>query len=137
VLEEVGPIRANHLRAAGLPAIFGPNSLALRFPAGYSAYDYCADDRTTGLIQSALKRITGSDWSVRVDQASGTGNGSHQRVGQPAPDRRKDVLQLPLFRKAAEVLGVQLLKVDDGFSPATTAAEPIPDAGFAPDTDEG
>ena len=139
VLEELGPIRANHLRVAGLPAIFGPNSLAVRFPAGYSAYDYCADDRTVGLIQAALKRITGAEWMVRVEQVSGTSGGSHP-VEPPAvaPDRRKDILQLPLFRRAAEVLGAQLVKMDEGFSPAAApaAARPTGDE-LAPDTDEG
>ena len=138
VLEEVGPIRANNLRTAGLPAIFGPNSLAVRFPAGYSAYDYCADDRTIGLIAAALKRVTGGDWSVRVEQLSGAANGSHPPLPPPAPDRRKDLLQLPLFKKAADALGAQLVKVDDGFAPtAVVPAGPAPGRVNPTDTDEG
>jgi DNA polymerase-3 subunit gamma/tau len=140
VLEEVGPIRANHLRAAGLPAIFGPKALCLRFPAGYSAYDYCADDRTVGAIQSVLKRLTGTEWSVRIELRPGQPSEPTQTTPPPGIDRRKDLLQLPLFKKAVDDLGAQLVKVDEGFSPGGTAGiNPAsrPEIDLPVDADEG
>ncbi len=137
VLQEVGPMRRGQLQFAGLPAILGPNSLAIRFPAGYSsAYDSCASESGVEVIQRALKRITHKDWLVRVELASGP-------VGSPPPgavparpeQRTKDLLQLPLFKKAADVLGAQLVRVDEGFDPqAVPDARPAADA--APDPDE-
>ncbi len=137
VLQEVGPMRRGQLQFAGLPAILGPNSLAIRFPAGYSsAYDSCASESGVEVIQRALKRITHKDWLVRVELANGP-------VGSPPPgavparpeQRTKDLLQLPLFKKAADVLGAQLVRVDEGFDPqAVPDARPAADA--APDPDE-
>jgi hypothetical protein len=47
---------------------------------------------------------------------------------------------LPLFRKAADVLGAQLVRVDDGFDPRAER-EPVWSAddgpAAAPDPDEG
>jgi DNA polymerase-3 subunit gamma/tau len=140
VLEEVGPIRANHLRAAGLPAIFGPKALSLRFPAGYSAYDYCVDDRTVGAIQSVLKRLTGTEWSVRMELRPGEPILPTPTPPPPAIDRRKDLLQLPLFKKAVDDLRAQLVKVDEGFSPGGTAGiNPAsrPEIDLPSDADEG
>src|SRR5207249_12240540 len=119
VLAELPPFRANHLRGVGLPAIFGPNSLVIRVPAGYSAYDYCADDRAVELIRSALARVTGGEWVVRVEQVAGPANGpAASPAAPPAPaDRRKDLLQLPLLKKAVDTLGAQLVNIDDGFIP--------------------
>src|SRR5205085_12280341 len=108
------------LRGVGFPAILGPNSLFIRVPAGYSAYDYWADDRTVELIRSARAGVTGGEWGVRVEQVAWPANGSAASpAAPPAPaDRRKDLLQLPLFKKAVDTLGAQWVKVDDGFSPS-------------------
>jgi hypothetical protein len=72
---------------------------------------------------------------VRVDQVSGPANGPPPPSATPAAatDRRKDLLQLPLFKKAADVLGAQLVKVDEGYSPTGGPAT----TGFTTDTDEG
>lgn len=143
VLQEVGPMRGMQLRFAGLPAIFGPNSLVIRFPTGYSsAYESCASESGIEVIRQVLKRVTGKEWSVRVEQAGGAlvGSTSASVVPPPWPEQRAgDLLQLPLFRKAAEVLGAQVVRVDDGFDPHAER-KPVwaadgPAAG-APDPDE-
>ena len=142
VIQDVGPMRGTQLRTAGLPAIFGPNSLVIRFPTGYSsAYESCASEPGTEVIRQALKRATGREWSVRVEQVAGPASGSLPPGAAPPPrpeQRAKDLLQLPLFRKAADVLGAQLVRVDDGFDPQTERA-PVWSAdgpAAAPDPDE-
>jgi DNA polymerase III subunit gamma/tau len=143
VLQDVGPMRGMHLRVAGLPAIFGPNSLVIRFPTDYSSgYESCASESGTEAIRQVLKRVTGKEWSVRVEQVAGLAASSPPpgAAQPPRPEQRaKDLLQLPLFRKAADKLGAQLVRVDDGFDPR---AEPGPiwsadgPTVTAPDPDE-
>jgi DNA polymerase-3 subunit gamma/tau len=136
VLQEVGPMRRGQLQFAGLPAILGPNSLAIRFPAGYSsAYDSCASESGVEVIQRALKRITHKDWLVRVESTPGPVGSPPAGAAPARPEQRtKDLLQLPLFKKAVEVLGAQMVRVDEGFDPqavpdARPAAEATPDPG--------
>jgi len=142
VLQDVGPMRSTQLRTTGLPAILGPNSLVIRFPTGYSsAYESCASESGIEVIRQVLKRVTGKEWSVRVEQLAGvTAGPAPPGVAiPPRPEQRaKDLLRLPLFRKAAEVLGAQLVRVDDGFDPHADR-EPVWSADgptAAPDPDE-
>ena len=93
------------------------------------------------MIRQVLKRVTGKEWSVRVEQLAGvTAGPAPPGVAiPPRPEQRaKDLLRLPLFRKAAEVLGAQLVRVDDGFDPHADR-EPVWSADgptAAPDPDE-
>ena len=120
VVQDVGMVRGKHLETSGLPAIIGPNTLAIRFPTTYSAaYDSCATDASQEVFRRVLKKVTGKDCQVRVERTN------EQAVGLPLtanvapnpPDRKKDLLQLPLFQKAMSTLGAQLMRVDDGFNP--------------------
>lgn len=53
-------------------------------------------------------------------------------------ERRRELLQLPLFTHAAEVLGAQLVKIDDGFDPEDQRTLPETDASdFIHDIEEG
>ena len=48
-----------------------------------------------------------------------------------APDRKKQLMGLPLFRRANETLGAQIWHVDDGFNPVPVQKPepgPLPDA---------
>ena len=142
VLQEVGPMRGKQLELAGPPAITGPRSLIVRFPANYtSAYDGCGSEAGTEVLRAALKRVTGGDWHVRVEQAPpDPPPAAGDRPGPAGPvDRKKELLGLPLFKRAADVFGAKLLQVDDGFDPAggDPAAVPLVAAGLPPDTDEG
>jgi DNA polymerase-3 subunit gamma/tau len=139
LIEQLGPIRGNHLRQAQLPAISGPNSLVIRFPDAYTAaYESVASESTVEAMRLALKKITGADWAVRVEktrEAASPGAGDATRSAGPTGLTRKAVSELPLFRAAADVLGAQVVKIDPGFNPlagAAPAADPVPVA--APET---
>jgi DNA polymerase-3 subunit gamma/tau len=141
-LNQKSPILANHLKLASLPAIFGPNSLAIRFHSEYNhAYQACATEGSTQRIQEALRKVTGQAILVRVDLVTqpvpgtpSTASPNAPRVLQPG-DRKKQLMGLPMFRKAGEALGAQIWHVDDDFNPIAppgVRAEPEAD----PDTDE-
>jgi DNA polymerase-3 subunit gamma/tau len=143
VLTELGPMRSRTLRAAGEPAILGPNALALRFPAGYSQeYELAAAEPTLDQLQSVLKKLTGKEWTVRVERTAGL----PAPLAEPPPpvNRNKDLMQYPLLKRIGDVLGGQLVRVEDGFSPTAEAvtvvtADPSaddPDALAPPDPDE-
>jgi hypothetical protein len=54
-------------------------------------------------------------------------NGTANRSGE----RRKQLMGLPLFKKAGESLGAQIWHVDEDFNPTTPpqpATDPAPDA---------
>ena len=122
-LDRQSPVLANYLRLADLPAIFGPNSLAIRFQSRYNhAYDFCATDQNAGRIQEALRKATGEPIAVRYEQ---TANGPELPEGESgaapvasAGGRRKGLMALPMFRHAAESLGAQLTGADDDFDPS-------------------
>lgn len=126
VIEMLGPLRGNHLRQATLPAIFGPNCLAIQVAPGYTAaYDSISSESTVESIRLAIKKVTGADWSVRVERAK-EGTVIPAAVEAPRNDagflRPKDVMELPLFKAAAETLGAQMVKMDPGFNPQATVA---------------
>ena len=138
--EEKAPILAKHLNLSSSHAIFGPNSLAIRFTSGYShAYDACANENGTQRIQDILRRVTGQAITVRVewDRTAVTPerNGSASVPPPPAPvDKKRSLAALPLFKKASEALGAQIWHVDDDFNP-TAAPPPAPKAAKDEDTD--
>lgn len=128
LLQAAGAMRGAQLRQAQSHAIIGPNSLAIRFEARYSsACDACGSEAGLEAIRSSLKKLTGQDWAVRVERVADTVDTTTRNVA----DRKKGVLELPLFRKASDVLGAQLLRVDDGFDPTSRPTA----TAVAPDTD--
>jgi DNA polymerase-3 subunit gamma/tau len=134
LIEKLGPIRGNHLRQAGLPAILGPNSVAIRFPEAYNtAYEALASDSTRDVIRQYLHKLTGHEWIIRVektkDEAPKAVTSENVRPPEPAGLRTKDLMELPLFKAAAETLGAQIIKVDPGFHPRAT---PAPGLELAP-----
>jgi DNA polymerase-3 subunit gamma/tau len=115
-------------------AIIGPNSLAFRFGNVYTdAYERCNDARTTESLQAALKKATGAEWQVRfellaasteVANAPTPESGPANPAAKPtaaSPTRvttsHQELLKLPMFARAAEVLGATLVKFDEEFSP--------------------
>ncbi len=117
VLAEVGMIRGRNLEPSGMPAILGPNALEVRFPAGYtSQYDAIQHDTSQEVIRRILKMQTGRDVQIKVVLLAATAE-RPAFTAAVAPDRKKDLMQLPIFVKAAAALGAQLIKVDDGFNP--------------------
>jgi DNA polymerase-3 subunit gamma/tau len=133
VLDELGPMGSQNLRAAGEPAIFGPNALALRFPAGYSQeYAYAAAESTLDQVRAKLKKVTGADWQVRVERSAALP--APLADPPPAANRNKDLMQYPLLKRIGDVLGGQLMRMEDGFYPAAAPAAAAPAA--APPDDE-
>jgi len=134
-LSERSPILAVHVKSSLSPAIFGPNSLAIRFPSGYThAYEASATEQNVLRMQEVLRRVTGNPAIVRVDLVTGSTPAASRPVA-PAPnqaaERRKQLMGLPLFKKAAEALGAQIWHVDEDFNPA--AAPPKPPTPVDPD----
>ena len=135
-LSEKAPILASHLRVASLPAIFGPNSLAIRFSSEYNhAYEACDGEANLRRIEDALKQVTGMPIKVYFELVTSSGPGFPApppvaaRVPQAA-DRKKQLMRLPLFRRAGEALGAQIWHVDEDFhpmAPPRPAAEPEAD----------
>ena len=117
-------MRGESLRSANKTAIIGPNALAITFSARYnSAYDTCSNDASLDAIRAALKRQTGSDWQVRVEQArpDADGPGDEPRA-HPTP-ARADFRTLPLFKRAKDVLDAELVNVDDDFDPTAKPSD--------------
>jgi DNA polymerase-3 subunit gamma/tau len=141
-LSEKSPLLLNHLKLADLPAIFGPNALAIRFATPYSdAYEACATERNVDRIQEALRLLTGQSVLVRFDRVAGSAPAVATPAAPPsASSRRKELMQLPLFKRATEVLGAQLIPTQDDaeFDPTARPAaaptsrtepdNPIPDS---------
>ncbi|MFO0800856.1 MAG: DNA polymerase III subunit gamma/tau [Gemmataceae bacterium] len=136
ILHERAPLLASQLESANLPAIFGPNSLAIRFPPGYNpAYQACATEQGVLRVQDALRRATGKPVTVRFDAppSGGPVDSTAKSPATSAAERKKTLMTLPLFQKAADSLGAQLWHVDEAFDPAAVAPQP---AATTDDTDE-
>ncbi|QDU20616.1 DNA polymerase III subunit gamma/tau [Urbifossiella limnaea] len=136
ILHERAPLLASQLDSALVPAIFGPNSLAIRFPPGYnSAYQASATEQGLLRVQDALKRVTGKPVTVRFDAppSGGPAESPAKLPATSAAERKKTLMTLPFFQKAADSLGAQLWHVDEAFDPAAVAPQP---ATPTDDTDE-
>jgi DNA polymerase-3 subunit gamma/tau len=133
VLQHVGPILASRLKKADLPAIFAPNSLVLRFPSSYnSERDHCQQPASVARVEEVLRKITAHGWNVRIE-STGADADTGKKAGaetEHSPSRyrrqRADALKEPLVQRAMEVLGAQLVDVEEGFG---AASDMTPDRG--------
>jgi DNA polymerase-3 subunit gamma/tau len=124
VTAEVGFTVAGLLKRAGSVAISGPNALAVRVSERYNtpgaAY---LDAAQQARVEAALANVTGAPCRlqiefVRADPATpAVDNGVTQ-----ARQQRAELMQLPLVKKAVDVLGAQFIRADEGFGTAVTAA---------------
>jgi DNA polymerase-3 subunit gamma/tau len=135
-LAEKAPILASHLKFASSYAISGPNSLAFRFD---TRYDYaraaCVSEANTRRIQDGLCQLTGQVVQVRFDLVNDP-EAAPEPNHPPAvsvADRKRQLMTLPLFQKAGEVLGAMIWHMDDEFNPVVP---PRQSRLAAPDTDE-
>lgn len=136
------PLLAKQLSLYSSYAIFGPNSLAIRFPVGYDSHRAsCATEANTQRLQESLRKVTGQVIALKFEL---DGNAAAKPAARAvsalnttlAPTERKRVLtSLPLFKKAAEALGAQVWHVDDDFNPAAPPAQKAAQGSDA-DTDE-
>jgi DNA polymerase-3 subunit gamma/tau len=130
-LTEKSPLLAVQLRSASPPAIFGPNSLAIRFHSSYNtAIESCRSEQNLLKLTEALKKLTGKPAVVKIEAVGGAAPPPPPRpavngapMAAPGGDRGKRHLQgLPFFQKAAEALGAQIWHVDEGFNPIAISA---------------
>jgi len=132
--QKVGPVVAAYLNSPGtIAAISGPNALAIRFTAEYaSAVEHVRGERSMESIVRELKRMTGNDWTVRFELAPGPSASVSPTLAAPsATARPNDWLQLPFLKSAADVLGAQLMKIEEGFDPQRLLAGPSADPMLA------
>ncbi|MBX9581610.1 MAG: DNA polymerase III subunit gamma/tau [Gemmataceae bacterium] len=138
IVGEKFPFLGNHLKFALSPAIFGPNTLVIRYLPRYNQpYEACASEANIQRLQDALRAVTGQPVAVRVELAAGPDAPPEPdrpaiTAGPPAAARRQQLLDLPLIKKAREALGAQVTRIDDGFLPAP---QPRPPAQTGPDAD--
>jgi DNA polymerase-3 subunit gamma/tau len=126
VLEKVGPMLAANLGVAGIPAIFGPNGLVLRFSLAYtSQHDFCSDSASTQKVAETLQAISGQKWNFRIETESTAQSGGKAPLTEDLAnkkvthrEREQELLRIPLLNQAVEKLGARLLKADDGFGSA-------------------
>lgn len=99
----------------------------LRFPAEYNgAQEHCQDASCIAAVEAVLKELTGRSWMLRVESlavptegssaqpSDGRGNGSSV-VGNGRRNAREEAEILPLVKRALDVLGGSLQRVDEGF----------------------
>ena len=130
VLAQAGPMLRNELEKAELPAISGPNTLVIRFPARYNqAREFCQEPGRVARLEELLRRLTGQSCQLRVEAVGGSPPGESPEaaddpVNSPSRYRRQraEAAQEPLLKRAIDVLGAQIVHVDDGFGAAPTAA---------------
>jgi len=127
VLAAVAPLLASELRSAGLPAIFGPNTLVLRFPANYNQQQsYC--ERHVPRLEQLLREVAKRALTLKLESVAPVVE-SVSEVPALAP--RKNPFEAaekePLIRRAIEVLGAQIKQVDDGFGSDATLRREVRD----------
>lgn len=128
VLVEVGGIHAKQLERAGLPAIFGPNALALRFPPDYNGEQtYCQEPNRIARVEEVLRKVLGRPTSLRIEGAPAvelTNRPTPPLDSSVAPSRprrnpKEDAEKEPLIRRALDVLGAQIVRADEDFGTPT------------------
>lgn len=138
VLREVGQLRAVQLAQAEMPATFGPNALAIRFPASYSsAYDAIASEAGLEALRRAFRKVTGQDWAIRVEQVA-MPTVPTEELPKSIKERKAELMQRPLFVHANQLFGTspQNWVVDEGFDPRPNA-DTSTDLDLPVDPDEG
>jgi DNA polymerase-3 subunit gamma/tau len=133
VLAGAGPLLANELGKAADVAISGPNTLVLRFPPGYNrdGNEYL-DPMRVGRIEDMLRVITGHACTLRIEASGGEASEDSSTAvcesPEPSPsrNRRLRIEGVPLVTRAMEVLGAQVVQMDDDFGAAEPSALPSP-----------
>jgi DNA polymerase-3 subunit gamma/tau len=126
VLNQVGLMFGSVLRKAELPAIFAPNTLVLRFPSSYnSEREHSQQPANVARVEEVLRRIIGHGWNVRIESAGGDADSAKTATVEPENlqsryrRQRAEALKEPLVKRAMDVLGAQLVDVDENFGVAS------------------
>src|SRR5262249_41289067 len=129
LFEQAPIILKHHLAAAASQAISGPNALVVSFPAGYNP----PSEAHRGQLEELLESITGSRPSVKFEYSAAravTQTVPTESVSQRRRRQQETVLKEPLLKKAVEVLGAQLVSMDEGFGESRSAAPAPKQADF-------
>jgi DNA polymerase III subunit gamma/tau len=124
VLGQAGLFLSNHLRKAQSLAISGPNTLAIGFSPGYNqAYERCQEPAQVTTLEQLLRKMTGQPWKVRVELTAAAGPSPPPAPGAVdtettlarARREKEEALEAPLLKRAVDVLGAQVVQMEDGF----------------------
>jgi DNA polymerase-3 subunit gamma/tau len=132
ILRGVGTLLASSLEKGGLPAIFAPNSLVLCFPTEYNqSRDYCQAPERIARVEEFLRKLTGKVWAFRVETVpggapaptdAGADEGPSAQPPRPRRNSREEAEKEPLIKRAMDVLGAQLIRLEEGFGEASAPA---------------
>jgi DNA polymerase III subunit gamma/tau len=133
ILAQAGPVLKSELERAEFPAISGPNTLVIRFPARYNqGREYCQAPASVTRIEELLRKITGQACQLRIEAVSAAEAPTSAPDASQLPSRyrrqRAEAVQAPLLQRAIDVLGAQIIQVDEGFGAAPPAAGGRPDS---------
>jgi len=130
-LTQVGQMLASDLGKAKDLAISGPNTLVLRFPARYNLErEHCQEAGRVARVEDALRRVTGHACTLRFE-TGGSETAAPPVKTREAPEAspsrsrrlRAEVMQQPLLKRAMDLLGAQIVHVDEGFGTAPASTE--------------
>ena len=128
VLSQTGFILSTELRKIDDVAIIGPNALVLRIPAGYNdSGNQYLDDSRLRKVEEVLAKIVGQPCSLRLETTElkpGEANPAEVEASLPSSAKRQrhrsEVAQDPLVGKAMQVLGGQIVQMDEEFGAANS-----------------
>ncbi|MBI3406787.1 MAG: DNA polymerase III subunit gamma/tau [Planctomycetes bacterium] len=135
VIEKVGLIFASELGKASSIAISGPNTLVMTFPQSYNQQGPgYLDPNRVARIEETLAAISGQTCNVRMEfagagpEADGAATAVASEAAGPRSRKKRAeiVTQVPLVGKAMDLLGAQIVHMDDDFGnpPETERPEP-------------
>ncbi|MCC6418945.1 MAG: DNA polymerase III subunit gamma/tau [Gemmataceae bacterium] len=126
ILGQLGrPFLAADLGQANSVAISGPNALVIRFATSYTQQcNRCQEPAQVKFLEQKFREVTGQTWNLRFevlstvgDPAASSAHGAEDSETSLARSRRQKeaALQAPLLKRAVDVLGAQIVQMDDGF----------------------
>jgi DNA polymerase III subunit gamma/tau len=132
LLGESGFAIQSELRKANNAAISGPNCLVIRVSRRYNSPGSLFQDQARlAKVEEVLSRLVGKPSTIRIDwfdeaaepaAPAGGKSSSAVALGQQR-QQRAELMQIPLVKLAADVLGAQIIRADDGFGAAAKKAE--------------
>ncbi|MFQ3592828.1 MAG: DNA polymerase III subunit gamma/tau [Gemmataceae bacterium] len=122
VLTKLGTMLGGQLARAGAPARIGPNALVFRFSPAYNKErEYCQRPESLARLEKALQELTGQEWKVTIDthqaEAPTAQADDLSRAVRRSP--KEEVQRIALVKRAMEVLGATIHRVDEGFGDDT------------------
>jgi DNA polymerase-3 subunit gamma/tau len=132
VLAQVGPMMSSQVEKGGPPAIFGPNTLVLRFGPRYNAErEHCSEPSRVQRIEDLLRKVTGHACQLRIESVGSGAVAAPQEAAAGATTsqprsrlKRAEAVQEPLLKRAVDVLGAQVVHMDEDFGDAPPAPAP-------------